>query len=172
VRALRCLTAETTSPDAHHGQSRAGGHSQGRLRLRPSHGARDSRSLRRAEQESASRLRLRRRTLARWRHSGIRGTLPIAIEARGKKLKRLIVPEINTREAAVVNGVDVYPVRSLIDVIHFVNTGNGIMPAKVDADTLRGDAQHYAVDFRDVGGQQTAQRALEISCAGGHNILI
>ena len=103
---------------------------------------------------------------------GIRGTLPIAIETRSKKLKRLIVPEVNAREAAMVTGVDVYPVRSLLDVIHFVNTGNGIMPLKVDGDTLLGDAQHYAVDFKDVRGQQTAKRALEISCAGGHNILM
>src|ERR1700756_2846894 len=100
---------------------------------------------------------------------GIRGTLPIAIETRSKKLKRLIV---NAREAAMVSGVDVYPVRSPMDVIHFVNTGNGIMPLKVDGDTLLGDAQHYAVDFKDVRGQQTAKRALEISCAGGHNILM
>src|SRR5437660_5176597 len=103
---------------------------------------------------------------------GIRGTLPIAIETRSKKLKRLIVPEVNAREAAMVSGVDVYPVRSLMDVIHFVNTGNGIMPLKVDGDTLLGDAQHYAVDFKVVRGQQTAKRALEISCARGRHIRI
>jgi magnesium chelatase family protein len=44
---------------------------------------------------------------------GIRGTLPIAIEARSKKISRLIVPEVNAREAAMVNGVEVYPVKSL-----------------------------------------------------------
>jgi magnesium chelatase family protein len=103
---------------------------------------------------------------------GIRGTLPIAIEARSKKLTRLIVPEVNAREAAMVSGVDLYPVKSLMDVIHFVNTGNGIAPLKVDGDDLLGDAQHYAVDFKDVRGQQTAKRALEITCAGGHNILM
>jgi len=90
---------------------------------------------------------------------GIRGTLPIAIEARAKKLTRLIVPEVNAREAAMVSGVDVYPVKSLIDVIHFVNTGNGVAPLKVDGDVLLGDAQHYVVDFKDVRGQQTAKRA-------------
>ena len=103
---------------------------------------------------------------------GIRGTLPIAIEAREKKLQKLIVPEVNAREAAMVSGVEVYPVKSLLDVIHFVNTGNGVAPLKVDGDTLLGDAQHYAVDFKDVRGQQTAKRALEIACAGGHNILM
>jgi len=103
---------------------------------------------------------------------GIRGTLPIAIEARGRKLRRLIVPAVNAREAAMVSGIEVYPVKSLRDVIHFVNTGNGIAPVTVDGDTLLGEAQHYAVDFKDVRGQQTAKRALEIACAGGHNILM
>jgi magnesium chelatase family protein len=103
---------------------------------------------------------------------GIRGTLPIAIEARSKNLKRLVVPEVNAREAAMVSGVDVYPVKSLIDVIHFVNTGNGIQPVKIDGGALLGEAEHYSVDFKDVRGQQTAKRALEIACAGGHNILM
>jgi magnesium chelatase family protein len=48
-------------------------------------------------------------------------------------------------------------------MIHFVNNGNGIMSVRIDGDTLLGDAQHYAVDFEDVRGQQTAKRALEIS---------
>ena len=103
---------------------------------------------------------------------GIRGTLPIAIEARGRKIQRLVVPAVNAREAAMVSGVEVYPVRSLLDVIHFINTGNGIAPIKVDGDTLLEDTQHYAVDFKDVRGQQTAKRALEVACAGGHNILM
>jgi magnesium chelatase family protein len=103
---------------------------------------------------------------------GSRGTLPLAIETRGKKIQRLIVPEVNAREAAMVSGIEVYPVKSLLDVIHFVNTGNGIAPVKVDGDTLLGGAQHYGVDFKDVRGQQTAKRALEIACAGGHNILM
>lgn len=103
---------------------------------------------------------------------GVRGTLPIAIEARGKKLRKLIVPAVNAREAAMVGGIEVYPVKSLLDVIHFVNTGNGIAPVQIDGDTLLGESQHYAVDFKDVRGQQTAKRALEIACAGGHNILM
>src|SRR6202142_4436243 len=103
---------------------------------------------------------------------GVRGALPIAIEARGRKISRLVVPELNAREAAMVGGVSVYPVKSLIDVIQFINTGNGIAPLKVDSDTRLSEAQSYVVDFKDVRGQQTAKRALEVACAGGHNILM
>jgi magnesium chelatase family protein len=103
---------------------------------------------------------------------GVRGALPIAVEARGKKISRLVVPEINAREAAMVGGVDVYPVRFLIDVIHFINAGNGRQPFKVDAGALLTAAQDSNIDFKDVRGQHTAKRALEVSCAGGHNILM
>jgi magnesium chelatase family protein len=103
---------------------------------------------------------------------GVRGALPIAIEARGRKISRMVVPELNAREAAMVSGVSVYPVKSLLDVIHFVNTGNGILPITVDQESLLNEAQHFPVDFKDVRGQQTAKRALEVACAGGHNILM
>jgi magnesium chelatase family protein len=103
---------------------------------------------------------------------GVRGALPIALEARGRKLKRLVVPEVNAREAAMVGGVEVYPVKSLLDVIHFINTGNGVTRLQVDSDQLLTEAQHFLVDFKDVRGQQTAKRALEVACAGGHNILM
>ena len=79
----------------------------------------------------------------------MRGALPIAIEARGRKrahiaetgssvekISRMVVPEANAKEAAMVGGVEVYPVRSLLDVIHFVNSGNGILPIKPTATSL------------------------------------
>jgi magnesium chelatase family protein len=103
---------------------------------------------------------------------GVRGALPIALEARGRKILRMVVPEANAREAAMVGGVEVYPVKSLLDVIHFINSGNGIAPMKADADSLLRESQQFFVDFKDVRGQQTAKRAIEIACAGGLNILM
>src|SRR5437660_375054 len=72
----------------------------------------------------------------------------------------------------MVCGVDIYHVRSLLDVIHFLNSGNGILPMKADGDSLLRESQQFFVDFKDVRGQHTAKRALEIACAGGHNILM
>jgi magnesium chelatase family protein len=82
------------------------------------------------------------------------------------------VPEANANEAAVVTGVTVFPVKSPMDVVHFLNSGNGIQPVKADSVALLNQAQQFSVDFKDVRGQLTAKRALEVSCAGGHNILM
>ena len=72
----------------------------------------------------------------------------------------------------MVSGVDVYPVRSLIDVIHFVNTGNGVAPLKVDGDTLLGDAQHYRRRLQRCARTADRQARARVACAGGHNILM
>src|SRR5690242_4307445 len=65
----------------------------------------------------------------------VRGALPIAIEARGRKISRIAVPEVNAKEAAMVGGISVYPVKSCIDVVHFLNNGNGILPVTIDQQT-------------------------------------
>jgi magnesium chelatase family protein len=103
---------------------------------------------------------------------GIRGALPIAVMASTHGIRKLIVPEVNAREAALVEGVDVYPVKSLMQVVQLLNTGNGIQPVKVDTTALLEGSQSFTVDFREARGQQTAKRAIEISAAGGHNLLM
>jgi magnesium chelatase family protein len=104
---------------------------------------------------------------------GVRGALPIAIAARARKIPNLIVPEVNAREAAVVSGVNVYPVKSLLDVVNLLNSGNGISPITVDPSQMLASVEQPGIaDFKEVRGQFTAKRALEIACAGGHNILM
>src|SRR6266404_2185504 len=103
---------------------------------------------------------------------GVRGALPIAISARTRKIANLIVPEANAQEAAVVSGVNVYPVKSLLDVVRLINSPNGAKPVTVNTAETLNDDRNFGVGFQDVRGQQTAKRALEVACAGGHNILM
>jgi magnesium chelatase family protein len=101
----------------------------------------------------------------------VRGSLSAALAAREHKIKAVVVPEANAREAAVVEGIDVYAVRTLPQAVDLINVPESFTPVRVDANTMLADAAQYAVDMRDVRGQQAAKRALEVACAGGHNII-
>jgi magnesium chelatase family protein len=106
----------------------------------------------------------------------IPGMLPVAILAREKNIPNLILPAANAAEAAVVEGVNVYPVSSLLDVLELLNSSVvGVIqrePYRVNTQELLCELQHFSVDFCDVRGQQTAKRALEVAAAGSHNILM
>jgi magnesium chelatase family protein len=104
----------------------------------------------------------------------VRGALSIALKAREVGIKNVLLPEENATEAAVVEGVDVFPVsdlRTAAEIARQLQLGETVQPLKLDLDTLRSQNDHYAVDFNEVRGQQTAKRALEVASAGGHNIL-
>ncbi len=103
----------------------------------------------------------------------ITGALPMAIEARKRGFKGIIVPAENATEAAVVNNLEVYGLHNLIEVIDFLTGNARFEPTVFDtrAEFARSQ-QAFDFDFSDVKGQQEVKRAFEVACAGGHNILL
>jgi magnesium chelatase family protein len=105
----------------------------------------------------------------------IKGALSIAILAREAAIEHVILPDENAKEAAVVSGVNVYPVgdlRSAVELVAALRSSNPPQPLKIDPAAILIKSDHYSVDFREVRGQLSAKRALEVSSAGSHNILL
>jgi magnesium chelatase family protein len=103
----------------------------------------------------------------------IKGVLPIAIQASEEGFEGFILPSQNAREAAVVNGLKVYGVENIKQVIDFLSGKADLEPVKVNTeDDFYANASNYDVDFADVKGQENVKRALEVAAAGGHNIIM
>ena len=102
----------------------------------------------------------------------VRGALSVALLARARGIRNLVVPEFNAREAAVVEQVNVYAAQSLPQVLQLLNSDQMPPPFRTITANLAAENHSYEVDFREVRGQFQAKRALEVAAAGGHNILL
>ena len=103
----------------------------------------------------------------------IKGVLPIAIQAKAENFKGIILPKQNAKEAGIVDGLEVYGVENIKEVIDFFNDTVQLEPTIVNThEEFFANPNETEFDFCDVKGQENIKRALEIAASGGHNVIL
>lgn len=102
----------------------------------------------------------------------VKGMLSMALCAKQKGLKGLLVPRECAQEASVAKGLNVYPVDNLNDAIELLSNPSAKQPFTTDISAIFNVAKQYSIDFKDVKGQDHIKRALLVSAAGGHNLMM
>lgn len=104
----------------------------------------------------------------------IKGALPIALKAKKEGFKGVILPKANSKEASVVEGLEVYGAENIMEVIQFFDGNTQALQREQNSldNVLKTQNLSFGVDFVDVKGQENVKRALEIAAAGGHNVIM
>ncbi|MBS3737926.1 MAG: YifB family Mg chelatase-like AAA ATPase [Psychroflexus sp.] len=103
----------------------------------------------------------------------IKGALPIAIKALEDGFKGFILPKQNAKEAAIVDGLEVYGVENITEVIDFFDKGQTLEQTIINTrEEFYKNLEHPKFDFSEVKGQESIKRCMEIAAAGGHNIIM